>query len=117
MRIAICLAACLLIAVFAAPAQAHEAATRACGQIGFTPNSDDGVFRIRAHGVGCAHRAARRARLAPARDHSRHAPLPVRRLLVQGHAGRFEPAERALALHARRGSGHLRPILSAPAGA
>ena len=64
MRIGICLVACLLLAVFAVPAQAHEAVTRACGQIGFTPNSDDGVFRIRAHGVGCttARRVARAAR-------------------------------------------------------
>ena len=64
MRIAVCLATCLLIAVLAAPAPSHEAITRSCGQIGFTPNSDDGVFSIRAHGVGCAtaRRVARASR-------------------------------------------------------
>ena len=64
MRIASCLVTCLLIAVLAAPAQSHKATTRSCGQIAFTPNSDDGVFRIRAHGVGCrtARRVARASR-------------------------------------------------------
>ncbi len=46
------------------PAPAGAAVTRSCGQISFTPNSDDGIFSIRARGVGCitARRVARAAR-------------------------------------------------------
>ena len=57
--------ACAAVVVAAGlPAPAGAAGTRSCGQIGFTPNSDDGIFSIRARGVGCttARRVARAAR-------------------------------------------------------
>lgn len=64
MRIRTHFAICLVVVLVAAPAQADAATTRNCGQIGFTPNSDDGVFQIRARGIGCAtaRRVARASR-------------------------------------------------------
>jgi hypothetical protein len=46
------------------PAVPAQAAQRNCGQIGFTPNTEDGVFEIRATRVSCktARAVARRAR-------------------------------------------------------
>ena len=46
------------------PATAPAAAVKRCGSIAFTPQSDDGVFGIRARGVGCrtARRVARASR-------------------------------------------------------
>lgn len=45
------LLAALTIAALVPPAAG--AATRSCGSVGFTPNSDDGAFGIRAQGVSC----------------------------------------------------------------
>ena len=42
--------AALALAALPAPA---GAATRSCGNVGFTPQSDDGAFGIRATGVRC----------------------------------------------------------------
>jgi len=66
MRIRAGIVACavaVLVAV-AVPAPAGAAVTRQCGQISFTPDSDDGIFDVRARGVGCrtARRVARAAR-------------------------------------------------------
>jgi hypothetical protein len=46
------------------PATAPAAPVKRCGSIAFTPQSDDGVFGIRAIGVGCrtARRVARASR-------------------------------------------------------
>ena len=59
------MACAVAVSVAAAlPGTAGAAVTRQCGQISFTPNSDDGIFHIRAKGVGCrtARRVARAAR-------------------------------------------------------
>ena len=52
------------LVALAAAAGTASAATRSCGSIGFTPNSDEGVSDIRATGVRCrtARRVARAAR-------------------------------------------------------
>lgn len=65
MRRPACLVVCAaLLLAGGLPIPAGAALTRSCGQISFTPNSDDGIFRIRARGVGCvtARRVARAAR-------------------------------------------------------
>ena len=36
-----------------APAMAHEVRTKSCGQVAFTPNSDDVASNIRATGLTC----------------------------------------------------------------
>ena len=52
-----------VVAIAGAPASA-DAASLSCGSIGWTPNSDDGAFDIRARDVGCrkARRVARAAK-------------------------------------------------------
>ena len=49
-------AAAVVVAVIAAmpaAAGAHTVPTRSCGQVGFTPNSDDAASSIRATGLTC----------------------------------------------------------------
>ena len=57
----------LLAVAFAALPAPAEAAERRCGDIAFAERSDDGVWDIRARGVGCrtARRVARAARPHP----------------------------------------------------
>ncbi len=59
------------------------AATRSCGSIGFTPNSDEGVSNIRATGVSC--RTARRV----ARESREHGPSGVAGRIFTYRAYRF----------------------------
>lgn len=48
------IAVAVLLALALAPAAGgHEVVTRNCGQIGFTPNSDDLASHIRATGLTC----------------------------------------------------------------
>lgn len=63
-----CLAAAALALLIAAPAAEAGQPVKRCGQIGFTPQTEDGVFKIRARGTTCrrARRVARRARLTGA---------------------------------------------------
>ena len=55
MRSALALAAATLatFAAAVAPATAGEPTTRSCGQVNFTPNSDDVAAAIRATGLTC----------------------------------------------------------------
>ena len=54
-RILVCAAAVVAAALAVLPAAggAHSLATRSCGQVGFTPNSDDVASSIRATGLTC----------------------------------------------------------------
>ena len=68
------------LTLFAAPA---PAAARSCGSIAFTPNSDEGVSDIRAHGVSC--RVARRV----ARGSDNHGPSGEPGKVFRYRSGRF----------------------------
>ena len=79
------------LAVLALAGDGAAAETRRCGSIGFTPNSDDGAFAIRATGTTC--RTARAVARA-SREHG--VEDPPDRYTARGFTCRGRYVEREL---------------------